>query len=229
MGMKVVKISEKAHQLTQWGMINAFLVEEDDGFTLVDTCMGQATAILKAAARLGRPIVRIVLTHAHEDHVGSVDGLMKRLPGVQFVVASRELQLLRGDLTLEAVEAGFPFRGSYVESHGQVARELEDGDTVESLRVVASPGHTPGHIAFLDERDGTLFAGDAWSTIGGVTPGGVMNWIFPLPAIATWNRKVARESARKLAALEPKRLAVGHGKAIENAAAAMKEALLRVR
>ena len=229
MGMKVVKISEKAHQLTQWGMINAFLVEEDDGFTLVDTCMGQAAAITGAAAELGRPIVRIVLTHAHQDHVGSVDGLVKRLPGVEFVVGGRELRLLRGDLTLESIEAGFPLRGSYVRSHSKVERELEDGDMVGSLRVVGSSGHTPGHIAFLDAREGTLFAGDAWSTLGGLTPGGVTNCRFPLPAMATWNRKRALVSAKKLCELGPERLAVGHGEAIEGAAAAMKTALARVR
>lgn len=222
MGMRVVRISEKAHQLTQWGMINAFLVEEDDGFTLVDTCMGQAEAIVEAAAGLRHPIVRIVLTHAHQDHAGSVDGLMKRLPEVRLLVGSRELQLLRGDLTLEAVEAGFPLRGSYVESRAKVAREIKDGDKVGSLRVVASRGHTPGHISLLDEREGTLFAGDAWSTLGGLTPGGVMNWRFPLPAMATWNRKKALESALKLCELGPERLAVGHGKTVEGAAAAMK-------
>lgn len=209
-------------------MINAFLVEEDDGFTLVDTCMGQSEAIMNAAAGLGRRIVRIVVTHAHQDHVASVDALVKKLPGVEFLVGSRELQLLRGDLTLESIEAGFPLRGSYVRSQSKVERELEDGDMVGSLRVVATPGHTPGHIAFLDEREGTLIAGDAWSTLGGLTPGGVLNWKFPLPAIATWNRKKALESARKLCDLGPERLAVGHGKAIEGATAAMQIALSRM-
>lgn len=223
--MRVVQIAEKAHQLTQWGMINAFLVQEDDGFTLVDTCMGQSDAIVEASVALRQPIARIVVTHAHQDHVGSLDGLVRKLPEAKVMVGRREMRLLRGDLTLESIEAGFPLRGSYVQSHAKVTRELDEGDKVVSLRVVDSPGHTPGHIALLDERDGTLFAGDAWSTLGGVTPGGVMNWMFPLPAVATWNRKKARESARKLYELGPERLAVGHGKTIEGAAAAMKKAL----
>lgn len=223
--MRVTKIAENAHQLTQWGMINAFLVREDDGFTLVDTCMGQADAILRAAAGLGSRIARIVLTHAHQDHAGSLDALVKKLPEGRILVGRREMALLRGDRTLEAVEAGFPLRGSYVRSHAKVSRELEEGDMVGSLRVVASPGHTPGHIALLDEREGTLFAGDAWSTIGGVTPGGVMNWKFPLPAMATWRRSVALESAKKLCELRPERLAVGHGKTVDGAADAMRNAL----
>jgi glyoxylase-like metal-dependent hydrolase (beta-lactamase superfamily II) len=227
-GMKVMKISDNAHQLTQWGMINAFLVEEDDGFTLIDTCMGQAEAIVEAAADLRHPIVRIVLTHAHQDHVGSLDALVKMLPAALVMVGHRELRLLRGDLTLEAIEARFPLRGSYVESHAKVSRELDEGDKVGSLRVIASSGHTPGHIALLDEREGTLFAGDAWSTLGGVIPGGAMNWKFPLPAMATWNRKVALETSRKLCGLEPERLAVGHGRTVEVATAAMKKALAQV-
>ena len=223
--MRVVQIGERAHQLTQWGMINAFLVREEDGFTLVDTCMGQAEAIVEASVGLRQPIARIVLTHAHRDHVGSLDALVRKLPEAKVMVGRREMRLLRGDLTLESSEARYPLRGGYARSDAKVARELDEGDKVGSLRVVGSPGHTPGHIALLDERDGTLFGGDAWSTLGGVTPGGVMNWMFPLPAVATWNRKKARESARKLYKLGPERLAVGHGKTIDGAAAAMKKAL----
>lgn len=226
--MSVVRISEKAHQLTQWGFINAFLVHEDDGFTLVDTCMGQAKAIVEAAAVLRHPIARIVLTHAHMDHVGSLDALVKRLPGVQVMIGRRELRLLRGDKTLDAGEEGFPLKGSYQRSEVAMSRELENGDWVGSLRVVAAPGHTPGQIALLDEREGTLFAGDAWSTLGGVSPGGEMNWRFPLPTMATWRRDLAMETSRRLAALGPERLAVGHGKTMESAAAVMRQALARV-
>ena len=46
--------------------------------------------------------------------------------------------------------------------------------------MIAAPGHTPGHIALVDERDGTLIAGDAYSTLGGVSSTGKVNWRFPL-------------------------------------------------
>ena len=71
-------------RVTRFGSVNAFLVEEDDGLTLVDTTLPRSEkAILAAAGKLGRPIVRIVLTHAHQDHIGSLDALAAQLPGVE--------------------------------------------------------------------------------------------------------------------------------------------------
>src|SRR5204862_2266060 len=61
-------------RLTRLGFVNAYLVHEDDGLTLVDTMMsGSANGLIDAARTLDRPVVRIVLTHAHVDHAGSLD------------------------------------------------------------------------------------------------------------------------------------------------------------
>jgi hypothetical protein len=68
---------------------------------------------------------------------------------------------------------------------------------------VAAPGHTPGHIALVDERDGTLIAGDAFSTLGGVSSGGRTNPRFPLVGMATWDRATANATGARLAALAP--------------------------
>jgi glyoxylase-like metal-dependent hydrolase (beta-lactamase superfamily II) len=79
--MRVVQESESLFRLTRFGMINCFLVREADGFTLIDAGLrGSAAAILGAASQLGAPIRRIVLTHAHIDHIGSLDSLMAALP-----------------------------------------------------------------------------------------------------------------------------------------------------
>jgi glyoxylase-like metal-dependent hydrolase (beta-lactamase superfamily II) len=103
---------------------------------------------------------------------------------------------------------------------------LRDGDTVGSLRVVAAAGHTPGHIAFSDPRDGTLVAGDAFTIQGGLTVSGTLHLAFPWAALATWDRRTALESAKRLRTLNPTRLAVGHGSALENPGAAMDRAIL---
>jgi len=216
-------------RLTRLGFVNAFLVAEDDGFTLVDTSIpGSSPRILAAAERRGRPITRIVLTHAHGDHVGSLDKLAAALPGVEIAISARDARLLAKDRTPDPGEpADAKLRGSYPGARTRPTRLLEPGDRVGSLDVVAAPGHTPGHVALLDTRDATLIAGDAFATLGGVATSAKANPRFPLPALATWHRPTALASARALRALDPARLAVGHGPVVERPGAAMDAAIAR--
>jgi glyoxylase-like metal-dependent hydrolase (beta-lactamase superfamily II) len=105
--MRFVQETENLFRLTRFGMINCFLVREADGFALVDTGLrGSAGAILRAAARLGASIRRIVLTHAHIDHIGSLDRLMAAVPSPELAIGQREARLLAKDLTLDAGEKG---------------------------------------------------------------------------------------------------------------------------
>ena len=206
--------------------VNAYLVRQDDGFTLVDTTIPRsATAILAAARDLGAPIVRIVLTHAHMDHVGSAAALHAALPGAEVLASVRDARFLTGERTLDPAETQGKLRGAYSTIQSTPTRLLQDGDRVGSLLVVASPGHTPGHISLLDQREGTLIAGDALQTAGGVAVSGIVKPLFPFPAMATWYRPAALESARRLAALNPERLAVGHGRVIESPRATIAAAI----
>jgi glyoxylase-like metal-dependent hydrolase (beta-lactamase superfamily II) len=212
------------------GIVNAFLVSEDDGLTLIDTTMGRgaAKAILAAAGKQGRPIVRIALTHAHQDHIGGLDALAAELPGVEVLISTRDAKLLAKDLTPEPGEpADAKLRGGYPGVKTRPTRLLSPGDRVGSLEVVAAPGHTPGHVAFMDTRDRTLIAGDAFSTLGGVATTAKPNPRFPMPALATWHRPTALETARALRALEPTRLAVGHGRTVDSPVAAMDAAIVK--
>jgi len=118
-------------------------------------------------------------------------------------------------------------RGSFPKISTTPGRLLNPGDRVGSLEVVAAPGHTPGHVAFLDTRDRTLIAGDAYSTLGGVETTSKINPRFPLAGFATWDRPTALRSAKALRTLEPVRLAVGHGNVVESPAAAMDRAIAR--
>src|SRR6185437_527132 len=118
-------------------------------------------------------------------------------------------------------------RGSYQTIETRPGLLLSPGDRVGSLEVVAAPGHTPGQVAFLDARDRTLIAGDAYSTLGGVATAAKMNPRFPLVGFATWDRPTALETARALRALDPARLAVGHGNVVERPGAAMDAAIAR--
>jgi glyoxylase-like metal-dependent hydrolase (beta-lactamase superfamily II) len=213
-------------QLTRLGMVNVYLVREDDGFTLVDTGLsGSAKGILAAADEAEAPVRRIALTHAHNDHTGSVDALRERLPGVEVAIGARDARLLQDDKSLEPGEPQDKIRGGFVKLARPAERALTEGDRVESLEVLSTPGHTPGHVAFLDVRDRTLVAGDAFQTLGGVAVTGVLKPLFPLPALSTWHKPTALQSARALRALGPSRLAVGHGRVLDAPLAAMDEAI----
>jgi glyoxylase-like metal-dependent hydrolase (beta-lactamase superfamily II) len=214
------------HRIAVIGLVNAYLVEEDDGFTLVDTTLPRcAGRILKAAG--DRPIRRIALTHAHQDHIGSLDALAEKLPGVEVLISGRDARLLAKDKTLDPGEEKGKLRGGYSGAKTKPTRTIEPGERIGSLEVVAAPGHTPGQVAFLDTRDRTLYCGDAYSTIGGVATTAKTYPRFPLPANATWHHPTALETARALRALDPARLAPGHGKVVESPGAAMDVAIAR--
>jgi glyoxylase-like metal-dependent hydrolase (beta-lactamase superfamily II) len=227
--MKVTRHGANLVQLTRFPHVfpvNCYLVRDGDGLTLVDAALpGSAPAILAAARSLGAPIVRIALTHAHGDHVGSLDALHAALPAAEVLVPAREAPFLAGDRSLAPGEPQARLRGSWQVCTTRPTRLLVPGDRVGSLQVVAAPGHTPGHVAYVDTRDGTLIAGDAFQTRGGIAVAGVVRPLFPFPAMGTWHRPTALASARALRALSPARLAVGHGAVLAAPLPAMDRAI----
>ena len=227
--MKSTPVTDHITQLTRLRFMNAFLVREDDGLTLVDTTIaGSSAAIIRAAAALDLPIRRIILTHAHGDHVGSLDALHERLPDADVLVSARDARFLRGDKSLDPHEAATKLRGGYPVIKTTPTGDLVDQAMIGSLRVIASPGHTPGHMALLDIRTNTLIAGDAFSSLIRLVPSDTRaSFFLPLPAIATWNPGLARTSAQRLAAIEPDTLVVGHGPVVRDATGKMKAALAR--
>lgn len=197
------------------GFMNAYLVEEEDGLTVIDTTMKAAKGIARAAGVTGRPIKRIVLTHAHDDHIGSLDALVALAPDAEVIMSARDARLMAGDLSLDEHEPQDKIRGGLKGQKTVPTRTVEDGETIGSLKVVFTPGHTPGHVALIDERDGTLFCGDVFSTWGGMATSAVANPFFPLVKMGTWHPPTVLESARLLASMSPRRLAPGHGRVVE--------------
>jgi glyoxylase-like metal-dependent hydrolase (beta-lactamase superfamily II) len=222
--MQTNAISDNLIQLTRFRFVNAYLVREDDGFTLVDTTTGGgAEALIAAAQSAGGAIRRIALTHGHGDHVGSLDAVKGRLGDVlQVLMPELDARIHAGE---HIVEGKLP--GSWPDIKTVPDVRLTAGERVGSLEVIPSPGHTPGHVAFLDTRDRTLIAGDVFTSYGRVAVSNHFYWRFPFATMATWDKAKDLESARALRALDPVRLVVGHGPAVPAPGAAMDRAINR--
>lgn len=209
--MKITTHGNYLFQLTRWPLlfpVNVYLVREADGLTLIDAGVpGSTKAILAAARDIGAPIVRIALTHADDDHVGSLDALHAALPEAEVLMSPESAERLRG------------------RRRTRPTRMLQPGDRVGSLEVIAAPGHGPDQIAFFDTRDRTLITGDAFQTRGRVAVTSTVVPSFPFPGWFTADKPTALATARTLRALEPSRLAVGHGVVIDEPLDAMDRAI----
>jgi glyoxylase-like metal-dependent hydrolase (beta-lactamase superfamily II) len=210
--------------------VNCYLVEEEDGLTLIDAALGFCTkGIMKAAETIGKPITKIVLTHAHEDHVGALDSIKGLIPQVPVYISLRDHRLMNGDRSLDPHEDQTPIKGGVpIKLKTRANILLKEGDLVGSITAIETPGHTPGSMSFLDLRTKALIAGDAFQTRGGVAVAGeIMPW-FPFPAFGTWSKRTALASAKKLLSYEPKLLAVGHGEMVKNPLKVMGQAIVNL-
>lgn len=209
------------------GVAQGYLVDLDDGLHLVDTgTPGNADRVLAAIRDGGRTpadLRGIVLTHQHADHAGSVAALA-RATGAPVHVHAADAATVRDGLVPAVGTSSLEIPGlgglmaRFIPSRpleaAPVTRELADGDRVggpAGLRVIHTPGHTPGHASYLLERHGgTLFVGDAAAHLFGRVR---------RPVVATDWAAVAR-SAALLAALEFDTALFGHGAPIRGGALA---------
>ena len=155
----------------------------------------------------GRTIAAHALTHAHFDHYGSSHAVCERL-GIPLWCGARDV---------DAVEAGrMVGRGGRTlpgAHRHAVGRALREGDELAGFVVLDVPGHSPGHVAYWRESDRTLVCGDVMWGVNPLTLVGGMKEPFPFLSPDPVRN---RESARRLAALEPALVCFGHGKPLRD-------------
>jgi hydroxyacylglutathione hydrolase len=188
-------------------MFNVYLMED----VLVDAGTRWARGRILRQLRQ-RPPRLVALTHCHPDHQG-----VARIVSRQFKVP-----LACHELDVPATEGRAPMMpDNWILRFGvrfwagppaPVTRVLNDGDEVAGFRVVHTPGHTPGHIVFFRDADRVAVAGDVIANMNFITwkPG-----LREPPPFFSDNLTQNRESIRKLAALRPSLVCVGHGPPLE--------------
>jgi glyoxylase-like metal-dependent hydrolase (beta-lactamase superfamily II) len=184
--------------------VNAYLL----GDVVVDAGLKGGGKRLVRALR-GHAVGAHALTHAHGDHAG----------GSKRVVDAFEVPVWVGERDRPYLESGDPpVADSWAKpliarltryEPVPVARSLHEGDAVgPGFVALETPGHSAGHISFWREADRTLVCGDVLFNMHVVT---TASGLREPPALVTPDPARNRDSARRLAALEPELVLFGHG------------------
>ncbi|MDJ0388460.1 MBL fold metallo-hydrolase [Roseomonas sp. E05] len=215
----------------------------EPGWVLVDAGLPGSTGIIRRAAaeRFGtHPPAAILLTHGHFDHTGALVTLAQEWQAPVYAHPLEHPYLdgrssypppdpWVGGGVMALISPTFP-RGPV--DVGSALRALpEDGSLpfMPGWRWLHTPGHAPGHVSLWREADRLLMAGDAVITTAQEAAYGAITQETELhgpPRYYTPDWEAARDSARRLAALEPEILVTGHGQALQGAG--MRAALHRL-
>ncbi|MDO3408702.1 MBL fold metallo-hydrolase [Saccharibacillus sp. CPCC 101409] len=200
---------------------HAALLADDDGLTLIDAglpgMLGQIEEKIRAAGYNPDDVRRIVFTHQDVDHIGALAQLLERLPGVEILVHADERPYLEGEQALikmpaerlQSMPDGLRRLAEQMLASlvpGRVTRVLQHGEELPlqgGLRILHTPGHTPGHISLYVPGEKLLLAGDALRVENGALAGPSEPY--------TPDMNQALRSLEQLAELEIDRVLCYHG------------------
>jgi glyoxylase-like metal-dependent hydrolase (beta-lactamase superfamily II) len=186
--------------------INVYLLQD----VLIDAGTRQAEGRIMRQIR-GHTVTAHALTHAHPDHQGSSHAICERL-GLPLWCGQGDVPAMETPGGIAASQApgwvnAFQRRFWTGPPH-PVARALVEGDEVAGFTVLETPGHSRGHVAYWRESDRVLILGDVLNGMNLMT--GIRGLQEP-PSVFTPDPERNRQSARRLAALEPELVCFGHG------------------
>ena len=207
-----MEIAPDVHQIRMVGA-DSFVVTEDR-LTLIDAGMlGSRRVLERHLQRLGRSLDelgRIICTHGHPDHIGGIHELIRNRDDVEVLIHPADLAGLQ--LPLRAALAGSGDGGGrrgrliqYLTRPPASCTPIEDGALLPELgglRVVHTPGHTPGSVCLYAERLRLLFTGDVLQVIRGR--------LTYASALFSHDHAAARASVERLASLEVDTIALSH-------------------
>ncbi|HEX6116525.1 MAG TPA: MBL fold metallo-hydrolase [Solirubrobacterales bacterium] len=165
----------------------------------------------------GHEITAHALTHAHPDHQGASHRVCEEL-GIPFWVGAADVPAAENPDLIAERQPDHPvakfFHKVCTGPGHTVDRPLSEGERIGSFEVLEVPGHSAGHVAFWRESDRVLVAGDVFNTANPFTglPGLRLPYDFFTPDPAE-----NRRSAKRLGALEPSLMLVGHGPPLRDA------------
>ncbi len=180
------------------GFVSAYVLARDGEAAIVDTgTEGSADSIETSLSVLGlgwEDVGHVIVTHLHGDHAGSMLDVMERASAATGYAGAADIPGIDAPRPLVAVA---------------------DGDNVFDLRIIATPGHTPGHVSVLDPVAGVLVAGDA--VVGSPLQG-------PSDRFST-DIDLANASVGALARFDYETILFGHGEPVLSGGSAAMAAL----
>jgi glyoxylase-like metal-dependent hydrolase (beta-lactamase superfamily II) len=175
------------------GFVNAYVLVRGKEAAVVDTgTAGNAPKVadvVRSAGLSWDAVHHVILTHYHPDHIGSVGEVLQAAGKATAYAGAADIPRIKTPRPLKAVN---------------------DNDEVFGLRMISTPGHTPGHVCVYDPAGSLLILGDAMNNIGNKLAG-------PNPQY-TADMTQAHESVKTLAKLKFQRAVFGHGEPIDKGA-----------
>jgi glyoxylase-like metal-dependent hydrolase (beta-lactamase superfamily II) len=204
--MKIIQISKHIWKCSVWVLIpvSVWIVKSEEGLILVDAGIPwMAGGLLKQMQQMDTPLQKILLTHGHSDHVGSIKHILKK-QAVPVYAHEVEIPFMEGKLPYpRRSKAETNVEPGLVQPLDTLSALSNDLQPVGGLTPYHTPGHSPGHVVYYHAEDGVLLAGDLFTAKNGKLK-------RPM-AMFTGDMHQAMESAAIVEQLRPKLLSVCHG------------------
>ncbi|GAB4110762.1 MAG: MBL fold metallo-hydrolase [Roseiflexaceae bacterium] len=193
-----------------------YLLDDADGSTLIDASVDAAAPrILRELAQAQRPpssIKRILITHAHPDHIGALAALQQASGAIVYASAADRPVITREIPLPKPPDSALSPLGRMIRANetwlgpAPVDRIVSDGEILPEvfggIQVIATPGHTEGHVSYWLPNQRLLFTGDVVLHMFGLG--------LPV-SFFTYNMNESIRSLQKIAQLQPEVLCFGHG------------------